>query len=220
MKKHLLLFTFFLSVLTSSSYAYLVTNTIAKDSVKIQQSLVLKDDSARTADSLKIFRKHRIIKNAKMVVLGGLAAGSAYGSLLFGLDTNGYPMLFLGLFCLAMVFSIFRIKKRKAKTYEELKRKQSEPFPKKDPKFNKSWNISFYIGLLSFLLTIVLIYFGFSIGLLFLLLFLSSLLFFILGFKGKYNSSRQFIKKLLLGFTGLLLHWVPYIILFALFVRY
>lgn len=217
MKKYLFLLTFFLSVITSSSYAYLVTNTIAQDSIKLQHSLVLKD-SARTADSIKIFRKHKIIKTAKMMVLGGLAAGSAYGSVLFGLDTNGYPMLFLGLFCLAMVFSIFRIKKKKPKTYEELKQKESEPSIKTHTKFNRSWNFAFYIGLLSFLMTI-LSFFGISLFSLFLPLFLGSLVFFVLGFKGKYDSPKQFRKKLFLGFMGLLLHWIPYIILFALLAR-
>lgn len=154
-----------------------------------------------------------------MIVLGGLAAGSAYGSVLFGIDTNGYPMLFLGLFCLAMVFSIFRIKKKKPKTYEELKQKESEPFIKKDPKFNKSWNIAFYVGLLSFVLTVISFFTGVSLFSLFLPLFLISLVFFVLGFKGKYASPKKFAGKLILGFVGLLIQWLPYIIAFIYFVR-
>lgn len=218
MKKYLFLLIFFLSIITTSSYAYLVTNTIAQDSVKLQHPLVLKD-SVRTADSIKIFRKHKIIKTAKMIVLGGLAGGSAYGSVLFGLDTNGYPMLFLGLFCLAMVFSIFRIKKKKPKTYEELKQKESEPLIKKDPKFNKSWNFAFYIGLLSFLMTVLSFFTGISLFSLFLPLFLASLVFFVLGFKGKYSSPKKFASKLILGFMGLFLQWLPYIIILIYFVR-
>ncbi len=211
------------SLLTTFLLFFCYINTIANGETiysKLDTTskiiLVGESDSLKTSDSLKVFNKHKTAKIVKLSILSILAAASGYGSLLFGLEANGYPMLFLGLLSIGFIFSIFRIKKQKLQTYEELKKKESEPIIKKYSKYNRSWNFTFYIGLIGFLLTIISFLNGVSLGFLFLILFLSSVLFFVLGFKGKYDSPKQFRKKLFLGFFGLLLHWLPIFLLLAL----
>ena len=218
MKKSLFLLIFSLFIIQVNVFGYAEAYISKLDSTYKITKIEAKD-SLKIADSLQVFKKHKIVKIAKISVLSILAGISGYNSLLYGLEANGYTMLFLGLLCIGLVISIFKIKKRKPKTYQELKIKDSEPIIKKHPKFNKSWNYSLYFGVLGFSLTIISVLSGLSFGFLFLPLFLSSLLFFILGFKGQYNSPQQFRRKLFIGFLGLLLHWLPFIVLILFLLR-
>lgn len=203
---HIFLFLFGLNV--SSKVEYNIQN--ADSTIK---ALHLRD-SLLAADSVRIFEKQRKLKIGKKITFGALAAASAAGAIKFGIDTNGYPMLFLGI--AAILFAIGLFRKSKTKTYEYYKQKEKKR--EKDAKFNKSWIYGFRIGLIGFAGSTLMILLP-SLFLLAPLLYatvLVSIFFLIRGFKGKYDSKKQFRSRLILGILGVLMPFFPYLLIYLL----
>jgi hypothetical protein len=172
-------------------------------------------DSLRKVDSTRIFEKHRKIQIGKKILFGGLATISAVEAIKFGIDANGYPMLFFGI--AAILFTIGVLRKSKIRSYDFYKKRQERR--KKNPKFNKSWIYGFRLGLIGFAIGTLSILFPFFVLLspISLISLLITVFFFIRGFWGKYDSKRQFYNRLVLGILGILMPVAPYLLIFLLF---
>jgi hypothetical protein len=123
----------------------------------------------------------------------------------------------LALDILAMIYVLRR--KHTPRTYENLKQREElrQNRKRKSERFNRSWNYVFFLGLLGLIFQILIQIVDIQFfGIPSLLLFFAMMFYFIRGFKGKYASTSQEIKRLISAILGFILMALPLLVIVIL----